>query len=760
MKRSAAAVAGGLALVLVMVLMTVTSSASATVLACLPDSVDVVGVVPEAANLDAEQQANARVIVEVTVQRKLPSRAAEIAIATAMQESTLHNLAYGDRDSLGLFQQRPSQGWGTPAQLLDPVYATNKFLDGLQAVPDWPVLPLTVAAQTVQRSAYPDAYAKWEPMAIAVVAGLLGRGEAAPVTGWMPTFRSQFTSLAGVSASQSPRDRNDQVRPGDSTNEELQAPTLKSNVETVADPEASDGRALAVHTRMGTYQTSRGAVRGWTNGRMNVAAAKGAPPVRVRARVKFTPSRWTKAAVMWWPSGNRHWRWEVDFAETFGDKPEWWPRQQVAQRWHGDTNGDGRAKEQIAHTDRLDATRYHLYDLTILPNRMSVAIDGVVTFSTTDRDYIPDDAGEFSVGKALEGLRSTGDRTPDAVLVDWVEVYRPGTGSTGDDAQTVTDTPGLLVLGDDLTGAFAGNWPATYHGGPVLIDAAAGRTTGEGLTALKAREDAVPGTVLVSLGAHDGVTADTRAAFTGRVKAILDTAGADRTVYWLTSPFRSGAVMNGALRALAETDKRLQLIDVAAAVEDNPEWIGPDDRLSAAGADGVSALVLELVGADGSGDPTLSAGGEGCGDGLGGYSTVPVADCEFTLPKSNPRVCEDAVRWALAQVDGPAVWYRRCLNFVARSYGYSASGVPTAYDFWLSAEDKHVGDTNPPAGALVFWETSAPAGHVALSAGNGMVISNDIGGPGTITVVSLAELTTRWNATYLGWAPPSFPLGA
>src|ERR687889_1246985 len=89
-----------------------------------------------------------------------------------MQESTLRNINYGDRDSLGLFQQRPSQGWGSPAQVLDPVYSTTIFLDKLLQVPNWDRLPVTVAAQTVQRSAFPDAYAKWEGLAAELVSQL------------------------------------------------------------------------------------------------------------------------------------------------------------------------------------------------------------------------------------------------------------------------------------------------------------------------------------------------------------------------------------------------------------------------------------------------------------------------------------------------------------------------------------------------------------------------------------------------------------
>jgi hypothetical protein len=127
------------------------------------------GVPVDISTLSPEQQANARTIIDVGRKMGLPPRAWEIAVATAMQESTLRNLDHGDRDSLGLFQQRPSQGWGTPAQVRDPVYASTKFYEGLKRVKNWESLPLTVAAQRVQRSGYPDAYAKWEPLAKSAV---------------------------------------------------------------------------------------------------------------------------------------------------------------------------------------------------------------------------------------------------------------------------------------------------------------------------------------------------------------------------------------------------------------------------------------------------------------------------------------------------------------------------------------------------------------------------------------------------------------
>ena len=126
------------------------------------------------ARLDSAQVANARIIVGVARQHELPMRAAVIAVAAAKQESDLRNLRYGDRDSLGLFQQRPSQGWGSREQLLDPVYAASAFYLRLLKVPDWPTLSLTDAAQAVQRSAIPGAYQQWQPLAQALVGGITG----------------------------------------------------------------------------------------------------------------------------------------------------------------------------------------------------------------------------------------------------------------------------------------------------------------------------------------------------------------------------------------------------------------------------------------------------------------------------------------------------------------------------------------------------------------------------------------------------------
>jgi hypothetical protein len=124
-----------------------------------------------------EQLANARIIVTIGTERRVPEQGLVIAVATALQESRLRNLRGGDRDSIGLFQQRPSQGWGTPKQLTDPAYQTQKFYDKLLDVDGWQQMRLTEAAQAVQISAFPEAYTKHTGAATRLVATLRGESD-------------------------------------------------------------------------------------------------------------------------------------------------------------------------------------------------------------------------------------------------------------------------------------------------------------------------------------------------------------------------------------------------------------------------------------------------------------------------------------------------------------------------------------------------------------------------------------------------------
>lgn len=129
--------------------------------------------------LTPDQAQNATIIAAVGTRRGMPDHAVTVALATALQESNLLNLPYGDRDSLGLFQQRPSEGWGTAAQILDPSYAAAAFYAHLVQVPGWASLPVTEAAQLVQGSANPDAYAQWASEARALAIATTGERPAA-----------------------------------------------------------------------------------------------------------------------------------------------------------------------------------------------------------------------------------------------------------------------------------------------------------------------------------------------------------------------------------------------------------------------------------------------------------------------------------------------------------------------------------------------------------------------------------------------------
>ncbi|WP_374970239.1 hypothetical protein [Terrabacter sp. BE26] len=127
---------------------------------------------------DPEQTANAALIAALSVKRNLPPRAATIALTTAFQESKIRNLRFGDRDSLGLFQQRPSQGWGTAAQILDPVHASNAFYDALTRYPGYATADITTIAQQVQKSGYPEAYRDHEGQGRVLASTLTGHSPA------------------------------------------------------------------------------------------------------------------------------------------------------------------------------------------------------------------------------------------------------------------------------------------------------------------------------------------------------------------------------------------------------------------------------------------------------------------------------------------------------------------------------------------------------------------------------------------------------
>ena len=148
-------------------------------------------------NLSSAQLANAKIIAQVGVTMSVPMPGETIAIATALQESDLQNLDYGDRDSLGLFQQRPSQGWGTPSEIMNPSYAARQFYTQLLQVPGWRSMSTTAAAQAVQRSGFPEAYEKWSPEAAALAAEFTGSLTCTPANSGDNTIEAAAVNAAG-----------------------------------------------------------------------------------------------------------------------------------------------------------------------------------------------------------------------------------------------------------------------------------------------------------------------------------------------------------------------------------------------------------------------------------------------------------------------------------------------------------------------------------------------------------------------------------
>jgi cell wall-associated NlpC family hydrolase len=186
---------------------TVAANAAAASTVCTAGTAAVGTDLGDGEKLDAGQLGNARTIYQVGAQLGIPQRGEVVALATAIQESRLVNLTVATNyDSLGLFQQRPSQGWGTAAQLTDPVYASTKFYQALQQVPNWQNLPVTVAAQDVQHSGAPDAYAQWEPAADTLTATFAGTssscatsdGDGQSTTTGTTTLPGGYTLPAGT----------------------------------------------------------------------------------------------------------------------------------------------------------------------------------------------------------------------------------------------------------------------------------------------------------------------------------------------------------------------------------------------------------------------------------------------------------------------------------------------------------------------------------------------------------------------------------
>ncbi len=149
-------------------------------------------------DLDPEQAAIAATIAGVGYRSGLPRGAVTVAFATALQESHLHNVDYGDRDSVGIFQQRPSEGWGTPSQLKDPVYAAARFFAALVKVPGYLHMPVYRAAQAVQHSADGTAYGQYEQVAGMLSSAFTGNAARAVWCWYQPYPHTRYPRLAAA----------------------------------------------------------------------------------------------------------------------------------------------------------------------------------------------------------------------------------------------------------------------------------------------------------------------------------------------------------------------------------------------------------------------------------------------------------------------------------------------------------------------------------------------------------------------------------
>lgn len=253
-----------------------------------------------------EQAVNAATIAAVGTGRGMPERAVAIALATAIQESGLRNIEHGDRDSLGLFQQRSSQGWGTPKQILDPAYAAGMFYAHLAKVADYESLPLTVAAQRVQRSGYPEAYAKHETDATLLAAALTGQAAATLTCDGRPaaTTETAAATATGPDAVRTALVRDFGRDAVEEAGAEVNGSSAKSPTPTPSVTATAHGRTVTVPVPEGKKTDKTGRTeseRGWQLAHWAVANASALHIQRVSYAGRewaagSTDSRWQAAA--------------------------------------------------------------------------------------------------------------------------------------------------------------------------------------------------------------------------------------------------------------------------------------------------------------------------------------------------------------------------------------------------------------------------------------------------------------------------------
>ncbi|WP_425498954.1 hypothetical protein [Oerskovia flava] len=262
--------------------------------------------------LSPVQADNAALIAITPLRRGFPARAGTIGIATALQESKMVNIDYGDRDSVGLFQQRPSQGWGTVEEIMDPVYSTNLFYDVLDTIDGYEDMEVTVAAQAVQRSGFPDAYAQHETRSRAWASALSGHSAAALTCELAPVATQDAADGTSGEPPSGEQEAGDPLEP-------FQTRLERDLLDLPAEPDGVgqlvvDARALGPGEDDERYA--------WAFAQWAVAAADATDVVRVEVAGQV----WTREDAAWTEGaepapGTGHVRVTVAVAESGEDEP-------------------------------------------------------------------------------------------------------------------------------------------------------------------------------------------------------------------------------------------------------------------------------------------------------------------------------------------------------------------------------------------------------------------------------------------------------
>lgn len=219
--------------------------------------------------IDPEQARIAAIIAGTAIKRGLVPRAASIAIATAYQESGIRNLDHGHADSIGVFQQRPSKGWGTVEEIMDPWYSSAEFYRALERVPDWQTKDINDVAQAVQRSAYPEAYRRHVPNARTLASALTGETPAS------------FTCAVGTPPAPDPEGMAGFLRKtlGRGVSADVQGNTVHVTTRSADEAWAVAHLAIANTASYGLAAAQVGAY-GWTHSGGGPAAWQGTGPSR------------------------------------------------------------------------------------------------------------------------------------------------------------------------------------------------------------------------------------------------------------------------------------------------------------------------------------------------------------------------------------------------------------------------------------------------------------------------------------------------